>query len=357
MRLTGRTYLLVAFLASMSAPIAAGAVTGGRPSAPDLGAPRLGRESPSVVSSGRLRNAAGARRYWTPARMANARPARVAKPRSSQAESWTTGASSGRRPIVRFPGASGRSNPVTRSSTEEPVLLHADSTSRPYTDLPDRTNGKVFFTRRGYQYVCSGTAVNSPNKSVVWTAGHCVEKGRNGDFHNNWVFIPGYGSSSNRMRPYGTWPARALWTTGGWAKRSNLHKDVGAAIVRRVDDLRLVDRVGGQGIEFNGRRDRHYRSFGYPAVDQFDGRTQWRCDSRYLGSDNPPGNGPRTMKIHCNMTGGSSGGAWLTGVGSDGLGVVRSVNSYGYDSQPDKMYGPYLGGAAQDLYAAVRGGS
>jgi len=33
---------------------------------------------------------------------------------------------------------------------------------------------------------------------------------------------------------------------------------------------------------------------------------------------------------------------------------VTSVNSYGYSSLPDNMFGPYHGAAAKGLYDAVR---
>ena len=49
------------------------------------------------------------------------------------------------------------------------------------------------------------------------------------------------------------------------------------------------------------------------------------------------------------MTGGSSGGGWIVNM-KDGLGTLVSVNSYGYFSQPDAMYGPYQGNAAEKLY-------
>jgi hypothetical protein len=83
----------------------------------------------------------------------------------------------------------------------------------PYTSAPTRTKGKVFFTDDGRNYVCSGTAVLSGNDSVVWTAGHCVHDGAS-NFHTNWTFVPAYADGS---RPYGTWTARTLLTTNGWA--------------------------------------------------------------------------------------------------------------------------------------------
>ena len=48
----------------------------------------------------------------------------------------------------------------------------------------------MFFTLGGNDYVCSGTALLSGNKSVVWTAGHCVNEGP-GEFATNWEFVPG----------------------------------------------------------------------------------------------------------------------------------------------------------------------
>ena len=58
---------------------------------------------------------------------------------------------------------------------------------------------------------------------------------------------------------------------------------------------------------------------------------------------------PPTIAIGCDMTGGSSGGGWIVNM-KDGLGTLVSVNSYGYFSQPDAMYGPYQGNAAEKLY-------
>ena len=47
------------------------------------------------------------------------------------------------------------------------------------------------------------------------------------------------------------------------------------------------------------------------------------------------------------MTGGSSGGPWFIGTGSDGL--QNSINSYGYNRSA-VMYGPYWGTVIHDAY-------
>ena len=235
-----------------------------------------------------------------------------------------------------------------------PTPLHSTAVPRPYTNFPDRLNGKVFFTMNGSSFVCSGTAVNSENKSIVWTAGHCVHGGRGGRFHTNWAFVPAYSSSFNGHRPYGTWTARELWTRTEWSANSNFRQDVGAVVVNRVGNIRLVDRIGGQGILFNASRSQNYSSFGYPQAAPFNGLSQFRCNSGLVANDFPPGVGPATMKIHCNMTGGSSGGGWLVNLSTAGLGFVNSVNSYRYNTTPDHLFGPYHGNEALSLYNAVR---
>jgi hypothetical protein len=123
---------------------------------------------------------------------------------------------------------------------------------------------------------------------------------------------------------------------------------LGAAVVAPAGGTALTDRVGGRGIAFNSARNQNYQSYGYPAAPPFDGERLWRCTSALQSSDtdaNPP-----TLGIGCDMTGGSSGGGWI--VGSN----VVSVNSYGYDNQPDVMYGPYQGTVAQSLYNAAAAG-
>ena len=213
----------------------------------------------------------------------------------------------------------------------------------PYTSQPTSTNGKVFFTDDGLNYVCSGTALLSGNKSVVWTAGHCVHDGAS-NFHTNWAFVPAYADGS---RPYGTWTARALLTTTGWANSGDFSYDNGAAVVNLNGGQALTDVVGGRNPSFNYPRNQTYAAHGYPAASPFNGQRLYVCTSPLIYDDtsaNPP-----TMGIDCDMTGGSSGGGWIAG------GAVASVNSYGYTTLPNVMFGPYQGSVSQSLYTQAAG--
>jgi V8-like Glu-specific endopeptidase len=222
------------------------------------------------------------------------------------------------------------------------ALAPAQQIPPPYTSAPTRTNGKVFFSDGGSNYVCSGTAVLSGNKSTVWTAGHCVHDGASG-FHTNWSFVPAYADGS---APYGEWTARTLLTTSGWANGGDFSYDNGAAVVN-ANGSALTDVVGGRNIAFNTARNQTYAAHGYPAAPPFNGQRLWVCTSPLVYDDtsaNPP-----TMGIDCDMTGGSSGGGWIAG------NSVVSVNSYGYTTLPNVMFGPYQGSVAQSLYTQAAG--
>lgn len=257
---------------------------------------------------------AAVQRYWTPERMRNAR----------QADRVLSG--------TFAPAAS----PGKKRTSAVQI-------APPYTSQPTSTNGKVFFTDDGLNYVCSGTALLSGNKSVVWTAGHCVNDGAN-EFHTNWAFVPAYADGS---APYGSWTARRLLTTTGWATSGDFSFDNGAAVVNLNGGRALTDVVGGRNPAFNYTRQQTYAAHGYPAAPPFNGQRLWVCTSPLRYNDtsaNPP-----TMGIDCDMTGGSSGGGWIAG------GSVASVNSYHYSTLPKVMFGPYQGSVSRSLYTQAAG--
>ena len=82
--------------------------------------------------------------------------------------------------------------------------------------------------------------------------------------------------------------------------------------------------------------------FGYPAAGKYHGYDLTYCSDQVFYDAN---NGNNTLGIDCDMTGGSSGGPWLTGFSTtSGVGTLRSVNSYGYSSIRNKEYGPKFNG-------------
>jgi hypothetical protein len=288
-----------------------------------------GHASASEPASHRVAEpAAQVREYWTQARMRAAEPAGL---------------------MLLGEGRIARSQAADRTATDA---------SGANTGFPARAHGKVFFTIEGGSkpgdFVCSGTAVSSNSHTLVWTAGHCVNDAEfGGGFATNWEFVPGYRDGE---RPFGGWPAKQLLTTDDWRQKANVRVDLGAAVVARDAQGRgLEDVVGARGIAFGTPRQQAYAALGYPALPtllhpEFDGERLYRCDSMLTASDDPPGPGPQTMEIDCDMTGGSSGGGWVI----DG-GRIASVVSYGYAGDLFHLYGPYQGQTAQSLYDQASG--
>jgi V8-like Glu-specific endopeptidase len=213
----------------------------------------------------------------------------------------------------------------------------------------------TFFIRLQGQIVqwCSGTVVASASKSLVWTAAHCFYDPKTRTwFDTDVVFVPGYNKGN---RPFGAWRARLLAVHPRWLNMSGESErwshDVAAVVLEPREGQFVQDVVGAQGIWFNLGRGQRYVSNGYPVDPPFNGDSLFTCRARFGGVDRTAGT-PASTGIGCDMTGGSSGGSWLIGLGQGparGLGWVFSVNSYGYGNTPE-MYGPYHGKDALAFY-------
>lgn len=245
--------------------------------------------------------------YWTPSRM------RAAIPREAKINPKAKGGKPGG-------GGGGSANAV-----QVPV---------------DSREGKVFFTMGGSNYVCSGTATTSGNGDVVTTAGHCLNEGP-GAYATNFAFVPAY---ENGARPYGTWAAETLLTTTQWANSGDFNHDVGFAVMaENSSGQSLTGVVSSYPIAFNLGYGLAFDAYGYPAATPYNGQTLWRC-SGVAGRDT---RGTTDHRLPCSMTGGSSGGGWITS------GKLNSVNSFGYTGERDVMYGPYFGNVEQSIYQAA----
>jgi hypothetical protein len=300
------------------------------------------------------RPAASVRDYWTKERMREAEPVPLPTPDQRSA---SAGPEAGGPPSYVTPALPGEpgSTEIRRGTTVGSG--RASGIATPVVDptaTDKRMHGKVFFRlvhgpERGKDFVCSGTAINSRNRSLVMTAGHCIfdweDRGRK---VTNWAFVPAYNGAD--ARPFGTWPAKRTATTRQWKRGENLRYDLGAAVVRRNPaGRRLQAVVGARGIGFDQPRRQRYDIFGYPVEGAFVSMFEYACTSPYRGSDGAGGGGPLPMRASCNMSGGSSGGGWVGG------GALLSVVSYGYGTEPTSLFGPYLSKTAKKLYKRMRG--
>jgi hypothetical protein len=325
--------------AQAKAPVAASAVVAGTSElTADVAA--------SVKGSGVEARQRALAAYWTPARMTAAKPEseipavkKVAAESGSQRRSPSVGRPSG--PATRVSGAEPVTTPKANTTTGVQPLAYYPN--YPVGHPVARTYGKVFFTSFGLNYVCSATVVNTEGKSEVWTAGHCVSDGQ--AWNSNWVFVPNY---VNGSAPYGYWYAYQLWTTTAWFFNNNdFANDVGAVVMNRNNNWRITDYLGAQGIAWNYSTSYFMYAFGYPQAAPFNGQ--------YLVGNNGTtyNGGGGTIYMLNNMTGGSSGGAWLNWFNGN-WGYINGHNDFKYTSLPQYMYSPYYGNQVASLYNAVR---
>jgi V8-like Glu-specific endopeptidase len=207
-----------------------------------------------------------------------------------------------------------------------------------------RTNGKIFGTDPvDGPYTCSGTALDTPSRSIVLTAGHCVVEA--GHWGRNISFVPAY---DHGARPFGAFGVKATYVMPQWLRSGNPDYDVAALRVRPNSLGRLGDVVGGRRWAIGKSRFARFRIFGYPA-GALRGESLRSCVTLGLGSDtltNPFG-GPPTVPGRCDMAGGASGGAWLVGE------YVAGVTSYGYTRNLGRLYSPYFGPAVGGFLASL----
>ena len=311
--------LATSFLSLSAAALLALTTAGGATATPSASSDK---EQPSVTSV--VVDSTGAADYWTADRMRNAIPGDVLAGKAL--ERGNTSAA-----------------PVEKGNNTK-IQAGKGKTTIAVSENPVDHIGKVFFTLAGSNYVCSGNAVVSNNKSTVSTAGHCLNEGP-GAFATNFIFVPAY---LNGAAPYGKWTAKALYAPAQWSNDGNMQYDTGFAVMNTLNGNFLSDVVNESGVEFNAARGLTYKAYGYPAASPFNGESLKSC---YGPASNDPNN-PQflTQGISCDMTGGSSGGPWF--IGSNAGGLQNSINSYGYSRSP-VMYGPYWGTVIQQTYTTA----
>ncbi|MCP5158115.1 MAG: trypsin-like serine protease [Gammaproteobacteria bacterium] len=226
-------------------------------------------------------------------------------------------------------------SPIHVTYSVPPVLYASDSALYPYSAI-----GKVFFTGAdGRTFVCSGAAIG--NRAVL-TAGHCVVE--NDQYHTNWSFVPGFYHGN---RPYGTWKAESAVTFDAWREQGDFARDVAFVIVENQEGRTLSQTVGSLSFSWNQPRQKLWAEFGYPAVSPYSGIEMIQTLAPTAGIDDefsPPATGIGTIQ-----TQGSSGGPWIIDF-SPGLVVSNFANgvvSYSLSDLPDMQFSPYFDDAVK----------
>ncbi|MEU8653888.1 hypothetical protein [Streptomyces sp. NPDC048737] len=259
----------------------------------------------------------------------------------------------------------------------EPTAVDAAAVPTTYhANAPEA--GKVFFDSPEGTMVCSATVVQDPahpgKSNMVWTAGHCVHAGKKGGWYRNIAFVPSYNDSGmsaaklqtatkEEVAPYGVWWGDWAQTSDQWIEQGGQTGGDGAAYDFAV--IHVTPEEGGSGksleemvgsalpVDFAAPAVAKVESItatGYPAAAPYDGQTLYQCQDR-PGRLSLNGTDPTMYRIGCTMTGGSSGGGWVT-AGSDGKPALVSNTSIG-PVDAGWLAGPRLGEVAKGVYDSV----
>ena len=307
---------------------------------------------------------ASVRRYWTPRRMRAARNADSALNRAqvsrlaADAAKNARGAPStqsrpapkmatkkskgtlvyGHKPTVKLSGSM-KSSVASVYRANERARKKA---GRKLKESP--TVGKVFFTRGGADYVCSGSMIPSKHHSLVLTAGHCVTMAKKWD--SKFTFVPYY---RDGRAPYGTYPAKKMWTTSQWYGHNNnlsyaFQYDIAMVTTYTYKGHYPGSYTGWNAIAFSKGTKYKVAAYGYPAEPPYSGEYQryWRATTKKFHYG---------LYMKSGLTGGASGGPWLVSYSnSKRRGVAYGVNSVGPSNGRGWMATPYFGYYAKKLW-------
>jgi hypothetical protein len=279
--------------------------------------------------------------YWTPDRLASATPDPLAPaptvPDSVADGTTTTVFSPSSNPLV----------PAAYTLGEGPPLL-GPTLPMPAADGPV---GRVLFRdpADGKNKFCSGSALNTPKKRMVLTAGHCVHDVGGGGWMQNLIFEPGFENVPGKAGIFTifTMSAWTAFTQGG-----DPHYDYGVMITHVNGGGKLVSQVGGNGLIVNPGRP-FVTYIGYSS-DQISNRVKQEfCEGQltrfsvFISAQVLP----------CLLFGGASGAPWMIDV-NNGFGVLVSDTTGGSTpGSANPVFGPYFDGDTASLVVGAEAAS
>jgi hypothetical protein len=255
---------------------------------------------------------------------------------------WTPRRMRAAKPLEYRVGPEGNGSLV---AVTPPLLAGASSTTPTIVpnpeEPPNAVSGRIFLKRGRLAGFCSGTAIDTPTRQLVLTAGHCVgsgpERGHRNIPSTFLEFVPAYNGG---IAPFGAFVAirGKVFAPKQWIRFGNPDFDMGAFLTNpNAEGVNVADAVGG-GAKIAMDLDRHqqFQAYGYPEET----RRMRTCPSPYLGDDPLTARlpGPPTQAIRCHWLPGSSGGGWLIENGT----MINGINTYLHFNENSHTFGPYF---------------
>lgn len=185
----------------------------------------------------------------------------------------------------------------------------------------------------GGAHHCTASVVASPGGELLVTAAHCVYDGRGS--RSGLRFAPGYFDGN---APYGIWQVADVFVDDQWAESPDPDDDVAFLSVRPLHGRTIEELTGAHPLGVGYGPVNRVRLTGYPS----DRDRPVSCS----GFSSPQS--ATQMRIECDgITGGTSGGPWITRDGSV-IGVIGGYQRGG--DTASVSYSPRFGDRVQALY-------
>ncbi|MFG2556979.1 trypsin-like serine peptidase [Streptomyces sp. NPDC048581] len=205
---------------------------------------------------------------------------------------------------------------------------------------PAITTGRLFVVNNdGQGMQCTASVINAENRNTLWTAGHCVHPGGEGEdaYYDvgTMAFAP---DDDDGQAPHGLWEATYVNTTTGWQDEEDYQYDLAAVEVSpQAANGNLQEFTGAQGFRFGYGQDFSEVTFlGYPGAGN--GR-DFPSDELYYCQDDTEDASiwywDERLQMVCDMGQGSSGGPWIDDLNSSGGGYIIGTMSHIDDTDPN----------------------
>ncbi len=319
-----------------------------------------------------IQSAAQIQAYWTPERMAAARPMpsptridglssdieSVSTPTPVSESVWLPGwnPNSGRPQPTLADMVTVKNGSITQGLAQPQFASYGTAPTNPkdgpygpfqrrslmgkYVNFPRSILGKLFFTLNGTNYVCSGTVVSG---STVLTAGHCNSDGA-GTYATNSLFCPSYNAGGINPN-VGCWPVTSSDTSRFWHDNGDPDYDY-ACLITAATGTVVNDTIGNvtgwAGHQWGVVSKSTVVAFGYPAVAPFNGNNIVQVNAPMWYTWDANTGGQVSNVIGNDMTDGADGGGWF--VSWNHPSVEASDTDNNKITDPYDVNGPYIVG-------------
>ena len=245
------------------------------------------------------------RAYWTPERMAAAKPKDFTPATTPKPDAESVPSTGEQKDIAGY-------DPTQSAEGSEIGLPLVGAPVPDPTQYPWRTAGKLYFTAGGQNFLGSASAIH---RNTLLTAAHNLYD--KGVWSENFLFIP---ALTGNTEPFGRWTYYRQFVISAWiSSGENEANDVGVLWLNVGGNTNqpIGEVVGYLGQTYNRTLPRDWVDVGYPGSE----RTMYSDQGSYTRSFDSGGTVGKTGTLGSGV----SGGPWLS---YGDLSLINGIHSF-----------------------------